>query len=98
MYASFIVTELKQSIWENMQRIEWVNILVLTLTAAVLLALLHRVILKPLGLVQRSIRHYQVGGDFYDFFLIDNDHLALVMADVSGKGVPATRCSSTPTA
>ena len=32
----------------------------------------------------------EVGGDFYDFFLIDNDHLALVMADVSGKGVPAS--------
>ena len=31
----------------------------------------------------------EVGGDFYDFFLIDNDHLCLVMADVSGKGVPA---------
>ena len=30
-----------------------------------------------------------VGGDFYDFFLIDDDHLALVIADVSGKGVPA---------
>ena len=30
----------------------------------------------------------EVGGDFYDFFLIDRDHLALVMADVSGKGVP----------
>ena len=29
-----------------------------------------------------------VGGDFYDFFLIDDDHLALVMADVSGKGIP----------
>lgn len=31
----------------------------------------------------------EVGGDFYDFFLIDQDHLALVMADVSDKGVPA---------
>jgi sigma-B regulation protein RsbU (phosphoserine phosphatase) len=31
----------------------------------------------------------EVGGDFYDFFLIDNDHLAVVIADVSGKGVPA---------
>ena len=31
----------------------------------------------------------EVGGDFYDFFLIDSDHLALVIADVSGKGVPA---------
>ena len=30
-----------------------------------------------------------VGGDFYDFFLIDEDHLCLVIADVSGKGVPA---------
>ena len=31
----------------------------------------------------------EVGGDFYDFFLVDEDHLALVVADVSGKGVPA---------
>lgn len=31
----------------------------------------------------------EVGGDFFDFFLIDDDHLGLVMADVSGKGVPA---------
>ncbi|MBP5163741.1 MAG: SpoIIE family protein phosphatase [Spirochaetales bacterium] len=31
----------------------------------------------------------EVGGDFYDFFLIDDDHLALLIADVSGKGVPA---------
>lgn len=31
----------------------------------------------------------EVGGDFYDFFLVDGDHLALTMADVSGKGVPA---------
>ncbi len=31
----------------------------------------------------------EVGGDFYDFFLVDNDRLALVMADVSGKGIPA---------
>ena len=30
-----------------------------------------------------------VGGDFYDYFLIDDDHLALVIADVSGKGIPA---------
>ena len=32
----------------------------------------------------------EVGGDFYNFFFIDNDHLALVMADVSGKGIPAS--------
>ena len=31
----------------------------------------------------------EVGGDFYDFFLIDEDHLCMVIADVSGKGVPA---------
>ena len=31
----------------------------------------------------------EVGGDFYDFFLVDSDHLALVIADVSGKGIPA---------
>lgn len=31
----------------------------------------------------------EVGGDFYDFFLIDDDHLAIVIADVSGKGIPA---------
>ena len=31
----------------------------------------------------------EVGGDFYDFFLIDDTHLGIVMADVSGKGVPA---------
>ena len=30
----------------------------------------------------------EVGGDFYDFFLVDEDHLALVIADVSGKGIP----------
>ena len=31
----------------------------------------------------------EVGGDFYDFFLVDEDHLGLVIADVSGKGIPA---------
>jgi sigma-B regulation protein RsbU (phosphoserine phosphatase) len=31
----------------------------------------------------------EVGGDFYDFFLVDDDHLAMVIADVSGKGIPA---------
>ena len=31
----------------------------------------------------------QVGGDFYDIFLIDDDHLAVLIADVAGKGVPA---------
>ena len=31
----------------------------------------------------------EVGGDFYDFFFVDDSHLAMVIADVSGKGVPA---------
>ena len=30
-----------------------------------------------------------VGGDFYDFFMVDDDHLCMVIADVSGKGIPA---------
>jgi len=32
----------------------------------------------------------EVGGDFYNFFLIDDDHLTLLIGDVSGKGVPAS--------
>jgi|GEM_PF-1515234 len=32
---------------------------------------------------------FEVGGDFYDFFLIDATHLCVIVADVSGKGVPA---------
>ena len=31
----------------------------------------------------------EVGGDFYDFFFVDENHLCMIMADVSGKGVPA---------
>ncbi len=31
----------------------------------------------------------QVGGDFYNFFLIDEDHLVMVVGDVSGKGIPS---------
>ena len=31
----------------------------------------------------------EVGGDFYDIFMTDEDHLAMVIADVSGKGIPA---------
>ncbi|MBQ9594220.1 MAG: serine/threonine-protein phosphatase, partial [Lachnospiraceae bacterium] len=30
-----------------------------------------------------------VGGDFYDFFMVDRDHLCILIADVSGKGIPA---------
>ncbi len=31
----------------------------------------------------------EVGGDFYDFYMVDDDHFALLVGDVSGKGVPA---------
>ncbi len=31
----------------------------------------------------------EVGGDFYDYFFVDENHLAVLIADVSGKGVPA---------
>ena len=31
----------------------------------------------------------EVGGDFYDFFLVDDDHLCMFIADVAGKGIPA---------
>lgn len=36
-----------------------------------------------------TIPAWEMGGDFYDFFLIDEHHLGVVIADVSGKGVPA---------
>lgn len=31
----------------------------------------------------------EVGGDFYDFYMLGRDHLAITVADVSGKGIPA---------
>ena len=31
----------------------------------------------------------EVGGDFYDFYFVDDENLAFLMADVSGKGIPA---------
>ncbi len=44
---------------------------------------------KEFELFASMVPAREVGGDFYDYFLIDDDHLALVMADVSGKGLPA---------
>ena len=44
---------------------------------------------KDFDIYASMIPAKEVGGDFYDFFLIDDDHLALVIADVSGKGIPA---------
>ena len=44
---------------------------------------------KEISLHASMVAAKEVGGDFYDFFFVDDDHIALVMADVSGKGVPA---------
>ncbi|MBP5469182.1 MAG: Cache 3/Cache 2 fusion domain-containing protein, partial [Candidatus Riflebacteria bacterium] len=44
---------------------------------------------KEFDLAATMIPAKEVGGDFYDFYLIDEDHLVMVMADVSGKGIPA---------
>ena len=44
---------------------------------------------KDISLYATMTPAKEVGGDFYDFFYIDDDRLALVMADVSGKGIPA---------
>lgn len=45
--------------------------------------------LKQFDIYATMLPAKEVGGDFYDFFLVDDSHLGLVMADVSGKGVPA---------
>jgi len=44
---------------------------------------------KEFDIFAEMIPAREVGGDFYDFFLIDDDRLGFVIADVSGKGVPA---------
>lgn len=45
---------------------------------------------KEFELYAMMVPAREVGGDFYDFFFIDDDHLCLVIADVSGKGIPAS--------
>ncbi|MCR4610267.1 MAG: SpoIIE family protein phosphatase [Lachnospiraceae bacterium] len=44
---------------------------------------------KEFDIYASSIPAREVGGDFYDFFLIDDNHLCMIIADVSDKGVPA---------
>jgi sigma-B regulation protein RsbU (phosphoserine phosphatase) len=44
---------------------------------------------KELDLYAQMVPAKEVGGDFYDFFFIDQDRLAFLIGDVSGKGVPA---------
>ena len=44
---------------------------------------------KEFSLYAMTLPAREVGGDFYDFFMIDDDHIALVIGDVSGKGMSA---------
>ncbi|MEL7122538.1 MAG: response regulator, partial [Bacteroidota bacterium] len=44
---------------------------------------------KKIDLFAKMIPAKEVGGDFYDFFKVDEDHVACIVADVSGKGIPA---------
>ncbi len=44
---------------------------------------------KELDIYASMIPAKEVGGDFYDFYMIDEKHLCLTIADVSGKGIPA---------
>ena len=44
---------------------------------------------KEIDIYAMSKPAKEVGGDFYDMFLVDDNHLAICMADVSGKGIPA---------
>ena len=44
---------------------------------------------KEFDIYARTEPAKELGGDFFDFQMIDKDHLALIIADVSGKGIPA---------
>jgi sigma-B regulation protein RsbU (phosphoserine phosphatase) len=44
---------------------------------------------EEFGLLARNIPAKEVAGDFYDFFFLDTNQLALIIADVSGKGISA---------
>ena len=44
---------------------------------------------KDIEIVAELKAAKEVGGDFYDYFKIDDDHTAIVIGDISGKGVPA---------
>jgi phosphoserine phosphatase RsbU/P len=45
---------------------------------------------RDLSLFAEMVPAHQVGGDFYDFFLVEEDSLGFVIGDVSGKGIPAS--------
>ncbi|WP_409199498.1 SpoIIE family protein phosphatase [Methanobrevibacter sp. DSM 116169] len=46
--------------------------------------------IEELDLYGINISAKEIGGDFYDFFFIDNNHFAIVIGDISGKGIPAS--------
>ncbi|MBF5005611.1 PP2C family protein-serine/threonine phosphatase [Diaphorobacter caeni] len=46
-------------------------------------------LIREVEIAATMIPAKEVGGDFYDYFAIDDEHLAVVVADVSGKGIPA---------
>jgi serine phosphatase RsbU (regulator of sigma subunit) len=47
------------------------------------------------GLFGVTVPSRQVGGDYYDFIVVDNRWLVVVVADVSGKGIPASLLTAT---
>ncbi len=49
----------------------------------------HCPIVEGFEIAARGTSAMEVGGDYYDFFWVDDDHLGIVIADVSGKGVYA---------
>lgn len=64
----------------------------LKLAASIQMSMLSRSFPPPSGAVEvhaSLLPAKQVGGDFYDFFWLDGDRIAVLVADVSGKGVPA---------
>lgn len=66
----------------------------LDLAADIQANMLPKIFPKSVGKVDfsmyaKNVPAKEVGGDFYDFFKVNEDKLAIIMADVSGKGVPA---------
>ena len=92
-----MMTELKESIDENeRERAEVARISTeLNIAAAIQASMLPCVAFPPFpnraefDLFASMRPAKEVGGDFYDFFMVDEHNLAVIIADVSGKGVPA---------